>query len=96
MKTIITIAALLCLTATIATAKDTYVNGYVKSNGTYVNGYYKSAPDNSHNNNYSTQGNYNPYTGKSGSESSTWNDKTPEKNTQTYGSPGYNNYNYGR
>ena len=96
MKTIITIAALLCLTATLASAGSTYVNGYTKSNGTYVQGHYKSTPDGNHNNNYSTQGNYNPYTGKSGTESSTWTGRTPEYNTKTYGDPMRQNNTYGR
>ncbi len=31
---------------------DTYVNGYIRSNGTYVDPYYRSAPDSSIYNNY--------------------------------------------
>tara|TARA_B100001057_G_scaffold18193_1_gene16799 strand:- start:637 stop:876 length:240 start_codon:yes stop_codon:yes gene_type:complete len=45
---------------------DTWVNGYTKSNGTYVQGHYRSSPDSYKNNNWSTSGNSNPYTGKSG------------------------------
>lgn len=45
---------------------DTWVNGYMKSNGTYVAGYYRSSADGTTNNNWSTQGNVNPYTGKIG------------------------------
>ena len=45
---------------------DTWVNGYYKSNGTYVQGHYRSSPDSYRNNNWSTSGNTNPYTGKSG------------------------------
>lgn len=90
MKTII-IATLLCI-ATTATAGD-YVNGYTRRDGTYVQGYYRSSPDSSHNNNYSTQGNYNPYTGKQGTERSTYNDNTPQNNQRTFGSPGYSDYN---
>jgi len=43
---------------------DTWVNGYMKSNGTYVPGHYRSSSDSTINNNWSTQGNVNPYTGK--------------------------------
>ena len=43
---------------------DTWVNGYYKSNGTYVQGHYRSSPDSYRNNNWSTSGNTNPYTGK--------------------------------
>ena len=42
------------------------VNGYYRSNGTYVQPYHRSNPDSSRFNNYSTQGNSNPYTGKKG------------------------------
>ncbi len=45
---------------------DTWVNGYYKSNGTYVQGHYRSSPDSFKNNNWSTSGNTNPYTGKKG------------------------------
>ena len=45
---------------------DTYVNGYYRNNGTYVAPHYRSSPDSSFNNNWSVQGNVNPYTGQSG------------------------------
>jgi hypothetical protein len=87
MKTaIFTLAALLCLTTTALA--DQYVSGHVRSDGTYVQGHYRSSPDSSHNNNYSTRGNANPYTGQRGSESPTWNDRTPESNTQNFGDSG--------
>jgi len=47
---------------------DEYVNGYSRSNGTYVQGHYKTDSDNTVNNNYSTQGNTNPYTGTQGTK----------------------------
>jgi hypothetical protein len=43
-----------------------YVNGYTKSNGTYVQPHYRSATDGNFSNNWSTEGNVNPYTGKEG------------------------------
>jgi hypothetical protein len=43
-----------------------HVQGYTKSNGTYVEPHYRSAPDGNFNNNWSTKGNTNPYTGKEG------------------------------
>lgn len=46
---------------------STYVNGYTKSNGTYVQGHYRSSQNSTNHDNYSTSGNYNPYTGSSGS-----------------------------
>lgn len=39
---------------------------YKKSSGTYVQPHYKTSSDRSRLNNYSTRGNYNPYTGKKG------------------------------
>ena len=49
-----------------AQAKDVYVNGYTRSDGTQVRGHYRSAPDHSYDNNWSTEGNTNPYTGERG------------------------------
>jgi hypothetical protein len=42
------------------------VGGYYRSSGTYVQPHYKTSPDSTRWNNYSTRGNYNPYTGKTG------------------------------
>ena len=46
-----------------------YVQGYTRSNGTYVQGYYRTAPNSTTLDNYSTKGNYNPYTGSYGTKS---------------------------
>lgn len=43
-----------------------YVNGYTRSNGTYVEGHYRTAPNSTVNDNFSTVGNTNPYTGQAG------------------------------
>lgn len=59
-----------------------YVNGYYRSNGTYVQGYHRTQADSSRFNNYSTKGNYNPYTGERGHVD-------PYKNSYGYNS-GYN------
>lgn len=48
-----------------ASAAD-YVRGYWRSSGTYVPGHYRSSPNSSFYDNYSTRGNYNPYTGSPG------------------------------
>lgn len=42
------------------------IKGYTTKKGTYVMPYYRSSKDSSRYNNYSTKGNYNPYTGKKG------------------------------
>jgi hypothetical protein len=48
-------------------AKTVRVKGYYKpSTGTYVNPSYRTSPNKTKLDNYSTKGNYNPYSGKSG------------------------------
>lgn len=42
------------------------VKGHTRSNGTYVKPHYRTKPDSTVNNNWSTKGNINPYTGKEG------------------------------
>lgn len=42
------------------------VRGYYRSNGTYVQPHQRTAPNYTRNDNYSTVGNTNPYTGKAG------------------------------
>ncbi|MBU3146955.1 hypothetical protein [Clostridium sp. CF012] len=42
------------------------VKGYYTKNGTYVKPHYRTSPDSTLNNNWSTKGNVNPYTGKEG------------------------------
>lgn len=51
--------------AGMASAK-THVSSYTKKNGTHVTSHYRSDRDTSFNNNWSTRGNVNPITGKSG------------------------------
>ena len=61
---------------------STYVSGYTNSNGTYVQGHYRTTPNTTRNDNYSTVGNVNPYTGSYGTKpASTY---TP---TSTYSTP---------
>jgi hypothetical protein len=47
---------------------DHTVSGYTRSNGTYVRPSHATNPDTTRNNNYSTKGNVNPYTGKYGTK----------------------------
>ena len=78
MKRFLSLVLLLvCISSAFA---DTYVNGYYKRDGTYVNGYNRSSPDPTNWNNYSTQGNSNPYTGSEGTRA---RDYSPE--AQSYG-----------
>ena len=43
-----------------------YQSGYTRSNGTYVQGHYKTSSNYTNHDNFSTSGNYNPYTGSTG------------------------------
>lgn len=45
-----------------------HVNGYTRKDGTYVAPHYRSAPNSTKADNWSTQGNVNPYTGKEGTK----------------------------
>lgn len=56
----------LALVSGVAVAADERVDGYMKHDGTYVQPYHRTTPDNRLDNNYGTQGNYNPYTGQQG------------------------------
>lgn len=47
-------------------AAQVRVKGYTRKDGTYVAPHYRSTPNSSKYDNYSTKGNYNPYTGKKG------------------------------
>lgn len=64
MRLLLLAIALLGFTA--SAYADQYVRGYTRSNGTYVQPYMRSTPDSNPYNNYSTQGNVNPYTGAVG------------------------------
>jgi hypothetical protein len=47
---------------------DHLVSGYVRSDGTYVHSYHATNPNGTRNDNYSTRGNVNPYTGQEGTK----------------------------
>lgn len=63
MKYLLLLSAFL---ATSAMARDVFVQPHVNRDGTYVQGHMRTAPDSNVHNNYSTQGNVNPYTGNAG------------------------------
>lgn len=60
---------------------DVWVDGYTRSNGTYVDGYVRTRPNTTNLDNYSTSGNYNPFTNIEGSRA---RDYSPE--SLNYGS----------
>ncbi|WP_297516447.1 hypothetical protein [Flavobacterium sp.] len=68
MKKAFFFIAFLFATATSFAQTSTYVSGYTRSNGTYVQGYYRTTPNYTRNDNYSTVGNLNPYTGTYGTK----------------------------
>ena len=57
---------LLFLTPIITYSQDVWVEGYYKNNGNYVEGHYRTSPNNTNSDNYSTEGNTNPYTDEEG------------------------------
>jgi len=59
-------AALVCCAS--QAAAQVRVEGYYRKDGTYVAPHYRSSPNSSKEDNYSTKGNYNPYTGKKGTQ----------------------------
>jgi hypothetical protein len=63
-KILIAISTIVSLSA----LAQVYQNGYTRSDGTYVAPTYRSSPNTTTNDNYGTQGNYNPYTGKQGTK----------------------------
>jgi hypothetical protein len=69
LKRIAVIAAAL-IVSTASAKGPVAVSGYTRSNGTYVQPHYRSAPDGNFQNNWSTSGNVNPYTGKAGTKTS--------------------------
>jgi hypothetical protein len=58
--------AFLAASALSCFAQSHYVQPHVTQNGNYVQGHYQSNPNGTKLDNYSTQGNTNPYTGQSG------------------------------
>lgn len=85
MKKLLTLAALLLLAGPAMAQQQ--VSGYYKSNGTYVQPYVRSTPNNTVRDNYSYQGNTNPYTGQQGT-----NNYSSSPSSQYYNG-GYTNNN---
>jgi hypothetical protein len=50
----------------VSAQNRTHVDGFTRKDGTYVEPHYRTNPDNNLNNNWSTKGNTNPYTGEDG------------------------------
>ena len=67
IKVILAVAAVLLTTPVMA--QSVYHRGYTTQRGTYVAPHYQSAPNGTTFDNWSTQGNVNPYTGQEGTRS---------------------------
>jgi hypothetical protein len=96
MKNAILFIAAILVYATSFGQGQTYVNGYTRSNGTYVEGHYRTTANYTRNDNWSTVGNVNPYTGTEGTKPGGYNSSysTPSYNS-SYSAPTttYSNYN---
>lgn len=97
MKNAILFIAAILVYATSFGQGQTYVNGYTRSNGTYVEGHYRTTANYTRDDNWSTIGNVNPYTGSEGTKPGGYNSSyynTPTYNS-TYSTPtsSYSNYN---
>lgn len=76
-----------------------YVKGYTRKDGTYVRGHYRTAPNSTNRDNFSTRGNYNPYTGKAGwiepdNKPNPYESKVSSGQTQVLESPSYQTQTY--
>ena len=66
MKKLISFAAICAAASAAMAGGGHYTRGYIRNDGTYVQPHYSTNPDSTKLNNWSTQGNYNPYTGQAG------------------------------
>ena len=97
MKNLLFLIAFLFTTA--LSFAQVSVRGYYRSNGTYVQPHQRTAPNYTRNDNYSTVGNVNPYTGEAGTKprdgytttrTTSSNYSAPTySNTSTYSAPTY-------
>jgi len=100
MKRLVIITGLVIATVSATPAfADSYVRGYTRSNGTSVQPYYRSNADSNSFNNFSTQGNTNPYTGTRGTRNydSSYSPSSysyPSYSPPSYSYPSYSSPNY--
>lgn len=96
MKKIFVVCLLFSSTAAFA-ASAHQVKGHTKKDGTYVQPHRQTNPDQRRNNNYSSQGNFNPSTGKQGKQrneysnppqyNDSYNNGQGKRLNQLYGDP---------
>jgi hypothetical protein len=86
MKTLTAILLISLVSFSLDALADQSVGGYIKRDGTYVAPSMRSSPNSYKFDNYSSQGNYNPYTGQPGYKPHEFS------NPSTYGNPYGNPY----
>lgn len=77
----------LLLLAGTALAQDQSVGGYYRRDGTYVAPYHRTTPNQYRYDNYSSQGNFNPWTGQPGSARNEWSNPPAFQPLSPYYSP---------
>jgi hypothetical protein len=92
MKQLITFIAAILIFSTSFAQSQTHVSGYYRSNGTYVQPHYRTSPNYTRNDNWSTVGNTNPYTGAAGTKPGDYNSSYNSYRTTDY-SPSRSSYN---
>jgi hypothetical protein len=92
MKKLIFSLAFIFATAFAFAQNYTYVDGYTRSNGTYVQGHYRTTPNYTRNDNWSTRGNVNPFTGSAGTRSGGYNYSNYSTPTYNYNRSYYNSW----
>lgn len=96
MRTIFLLLVFLTVAPALATSSHS-VKGYTKKDGTYVQPHKQTNPDQIRRNNYSSEGNYNPNTGKEGKQrnelssppkyNNSYNNGQGKRLNQLYGNP---------
>lgn len=81
MKKMILAMVLLSLVGSVYA--DTYVRGYTRSDGTYVQPHYRTESNSIKYDNYSSQGNSNPYNGNQGYQRNEFS--SPPSYNKSYG-----------
>jgi len=94
MKISVILAAIAAVAVSSSAMADTYVRGHMRNNGTYVQPHYRSNADGWSGNNYSTRGNVNPYTGRSGTHSPSYGNPSYGR-SNSYGGNSYRSNSYG-
>lgn len=86
VKMVILLTAVFCFSSANA---DVWVNGYLRNDGTYVQGHMRTAPNGTTTDNYSTQGNVNPYTGQVGTQNNNYGTTTNTLNLPKSNHPSF-------